>query len=78
MTTFQIGATYTNDLAITVTSRTAKTITIESRIFGTDRVKVRTHANGAEWILYKGELINATDLHNRAEAQSEAITKHQN
>jgi len=77
MTTFQIGKKYGNDLVITIVKRTAKTITIESREFGVDRVKVRTHANGTEWISYKAWLIDPKDIYNADQAQIEAIKNYQ-
>lgn len=60
--TFEIGKVYGNDLHITIVSRTAKTITIETQAWGVKRVKIRDFYNGTESISFKAWIICATEL----------------
>ena len=67
-TNFEAGKSYGNDLTVQVISRTKKTVTIDTVVWGVKRVKVRDYGNGLEYISFKSWLITSAELFNKEEA----------
>ncbi len=65
---FQANKSYGNDLTVTILKRTEKTVTIETRGWGVQRVKIRDYGNGVEAISFKAWYITATEDFNAEKA----------
>jgi hypothetical protein len=73
-TQFETGKSYGTEHEVKVLSRTAQFITVETRAFGVERVKVSNHDLNKEVLCFKGFYINSSEIFNFQYAQKLALS----
>lgn len=70
---FEIGKSYGTENEVKVLSRTAQFITVETKSFGVERVKVSNTDLGKEVLFFKCFYINASEIFDFEYAQKLAL-----